>query len=489
MQLLFMSQQVLQFVLIFLICPTVYGQVVDGYVKDEFNKPVKDAYIISRGGDTLSFTNELGYFDTEYQQKLSFGVYAKGYPIYWVTPKKGDLDPIQVQLGLRYQELEAVMITRKGMEVALDIESVNIIDYRPFNGYFLTLKKQKKQYMLGVDSLGAEGINFTLDIKQPKGLYIDCMKNTYVLNEDSAYQVHVQDRSLLYISTLPLKTFNKYIASCVSDFDNGLVLQEFTGYNQKYELTLYDGDQAKPFFSKLDTVGYNIAYENLHRMHLFELLQKGDTLAIKEYQYRQAQLRSISSRTTPEYDPMQYYEPYFAYEQYPVGDIRNRSIQQWRQRNYYNERHRRMSSRRGPVESRASLEAAKMLSSQALQIETFQLGSFMMVVDYDLDSVKIYNNQGEFQQAVHYVVDNEVEAVWKDRSTGYLYLYCSERGSHKMYSLNPFTGETTYVKSFEKAPKTRSVQVFDGWVYFRVLDRGYYGINRVKLPPKEMHRT
>jgi hypothetical protein len=79
-------------------------------------------------------------------------------------------------------------------------------------------------------------------------------------------------------------------------------------------------------------------------------------------------------------------------------------------------------------------------------------------------------------------VEGEVKRLIQDRATEQLFLYTKDRANHKVFGLDPFTGRVSYLKNFGGMPHAKQAIIYDGYLYYKVLERDFYGINRVLLP-------
>jgi len=133
------------------------NQTISGKVIDLSYQPVVGAKIIDIHGNVLAEpTDESGAFSFEAKIGDRFGVDKYGYDLVWKTVEK-DIFEYKIVLDVKIQEIELISITRQISQEALDISNVNIIDYQPLNGCILTLKKEKKTYYLGLDSIQKQG--------------------------------------------------------------------------------------------------------------------------------------------------------------------------------------------------------------------------------------------------------------------------------------------------------------------------------------------
>jgi len=123
-----------------------------------------------------------------------------------------------------------------------------------------------------------------------------------------------------------------------------------------------------------------------------------------------------------------------------------------------------------------------MLFSYPIDVRSFQVDEYVVVVDFEVDSVSLFNENGTLVQSKPFSVGEDIKEVWQDKYNGGLYLYTRGLGNHKIYSLDILTGQTSYLTSLRDFPFTKSEKVYNGWLYFRMIENGYHGIHRLRLP-------
>ncbi len=472
--------------LIFLTAANTFAQQqsVDGRVLDSSRKPVAGATIISETGATLCpVTDADGLFSFKGTVGDKFAVEKTGFDVKWTTIEKG-VNTYKVTLDVRVQEIESVQITRQNSQVALDIANTNIIDYQPFEDCILTLKKRKNRYFVGIDSLRKEGISFPIEILRPQSFFFDCMKNAYILSADSAYQFVLLDSGIVVLSTLSYEQFELFIEPCVSKFEDRLVHRHFTDLNKTYELTMYDNKEARQIFQRTDVLGYQGAWEASVTVGLTTDPLDGDTLTDPILR-RQKERREVYKRhdTGPAFQKRleqqqkdaKQAEKYAAFD-VPVPVISPNTIAN----SVYGKQNAWSKS-----QTWSSSMASYQLFTQPIHIKTYQIGNFMAVVDFLNDSVLILDHYGYRVKANSFSVDSDIEDVFQDKATGYIYLFTQDHGSHKIFGLNAFSGEVRYLKNFGGLPNTQDPVVYNNYLYYKVLDRGFFGIERVRLPKME----
>ncbi|MCR9172536.1 MAG: hypothetical protein NXI10_08600 [bacterium] len=476
------------FNLFILFVSTAFAQEMEitGTVTTLDGSPVKGAIIIDQRGTTLDSTREDGTFRAEVITEERFGVDMAGFELAWTKAEKGKRK-YDIVLDVEVQEFESIVITRRNSEEALDIKNVNIIHYQPLDGAILTLKKEKRTYYLGMDSLRREGVSYALDIDRPRELFFDCFRNAYVLNAETAYQFVIVDSGLVMLSEVPIEVFNQYIRPCVAKFDDRLVMEELKSLNKEYELVLYNKQEPRTIYHKRDELGYQAAFEASVAVGKMVDPNNGDTLVDPVYLRRQ-QRRDVYGR-------------HDTAEEFKRARIDQREAEVSVEReatltfNAPDSLTTMGQNQRGPqFGSQDAWKASKnweqgmaayMLFTQPVDVKTFQIGNFAAVVDFDSNVVQVFDHYGYSIKTSSFAVPSDVKNVLQDKATGYLYLYTRDKGNHKVYGLDAFTGNVSYLKNFGGMPHTEQAIIYDGYLYYKVLERDFYGINRVRLPKME----
>lgn len=459
-------------------------QEVLGTVTARDGKPIEGAAIIDQRGIALDSTDANGVFKTFVLSGERFGVDVSGFELKWVLVEKGKRN-YPVTLDIQVQEFESVVITRKNSEEALDIKNVNIIHYQPLDGAILTLKKEKKTYYLGMDSLQREGTSYPLTIEKPREIFFDCFQNAYVLNAEEAHQFAIVDTGLVIIASMPMELFNKYIRPCVAKFEDRLVMRSLTSLNQEYELFLYNKQEPKSIYQRRDQYGYQAAYEASIGVGKMVDPNDGDTLVDPIYLRRQQRRDVYGGHDTSEEFArarLDQVEAEMQVNQQAANTFNNPDSTGVRMN---------QSPKFGSQDAWrssggwAQAMASYMLFTQPIKIKSFQISDFLAVVDYHSSHVQILDHYGYAIKSFNYEVPSEVKNVMQDKATGYLYLYTRDKGNHKVYGLDAFTGKISYLKNFGGMPHTEQAIIYDGYLYYKVLERDFYGINRVRLPKME----
>lgn len=455
---------------------------VSGTVYSSSKEPMAGAVVIDEKGNLLSDTTDVsGRFFFEAEVGSRFAVEKKGFELAWRTVRS-ELTDYSVTLDVEVVVFESVVITRRNSEEVLDLKNVNIIHYQPLNEAILTLKKEKRTYYLGLDSLNKEGIRFLLAIDRPNAFFFDCFQNAYVLSADSAYQFVLLDSGLIMLPGIEMTLFNQYIRPCVSKFEDRLVMEQITSLNKEYDLVMYDQEQPRNIFHIRDDIGYQAAFEASINVGRMVDPNDGDTLVDPVYLCRK-QRREVYGRNDTGEDfqralAQQRQEEDFVNSEanatYHSSDSLTPLVRGARP---FGSQDAWRSSRNS-----ALAMASYKLFTQPIHVKTFQIGGFMAVVDYDSSIVHILDHYGYPIKKVTFSLSSDIKDVMQDKATGYLYLYTRDKGNHKVYGLDAFTGRVSYLKNFGGMPHTEQAIIYDGYLYYKVLERDFYVINRVQLP-------
>lgn len=437
--------------LIALILPSIaYSQDVIGQVKDKKGNNIQFARILNEEGKLITVTDSIGLFRVDLTGKTGFEVSYSGFESQWVSKESIKNGRVKIVLDVQLLELDEVTVTNEKYHSALDVNSVNIIDYRPFGNYILTLKRKKDTYYLGIDSVGTEGVSVPFTIDRPRSLYEDCLGNVHVVCDDYVYQFYFQDTNLIVYEPMSIADFEDQLTPCKGWFAYGLAAESLTYNNKQYDLTFYyrGEDSSKVIYHQVDEVAKRIAEEDSLRLAIQNWYSSnGDSSEYDPITLRRM-MRKINNGENPDIALA------FTSSQTTLGNpVR------WEQ-----------------------LMATYMLHSYPVDVRTVQVGNYLAVVDFFVDSIVVFDQKGEVYSSKGFDSQYDIKDVWQDHGTGELYLYANHGGTNELFHLDIFTGETTYVTNLNMIPLTKTRRINDGWLYFRKLVNGYHKVYRIRLP-------
>lgn len=459
-------------------------QKVNGRVVTEEGTPIPGVIVLNANNEQLcERSNAKGEFEFEGEIGMPYALKKNGFePI--STSVKESSGTFQYVMIRKIQEFNPIVITRSNSEEALDIFNVNILAYQPLNDAILTLKKTKKTYSIGLDQYGRQGATFELSIDRPRDFFFDCMGNPYILSDDSAYLFSMTDTALTFHSIIPMNTFRSNIMPCVAAFNDNVVLKNYSDFNQTYELKMFTADTSRLIYEFTDVLSYQAAWEAYGVMVASGSSDSptGDNLTDEQlYQEMRRKRREIYKVNDTGRDFKRavdrQYQQYERVDATASGRASNPGTSQYQGPQVYG---RQVGSSTG-----ATSLSDFMMHSTPIRVETFKIGDFMAVVNFDFDTVSIVDATGVTIVSHPFVCDAIIERTVQDKATGHIYLYTRSNGSHKVYSLNAFTGETRLVKDFGILKHTNDIKIYDSFLYYRVSENGFYQINRVSLPRLE----
>ena len=475
------TQLLFVFCIFFVLSSRAQDITIEARVVDENNTPIPGVQVIKRDGSKwVEPTNSEGRFTLDATPGTEFGLKKAGFDTYWTHVPYSD-GRFKFTLTRKIQDLGPVVITQKGSEKALDIRNYNIIAYQPLGDEILTLKHRGKNYFLGIDRIGgADTLNIPWIRDRPVDFFFDCLSTPYVMTKDSAYQISLLNDELNILSTIDMQHFRSFIMPCVAAFDQGIVLNSYSDFNQTYDLTIHKKESEQTVYSFTDVQTYQAAWEAYAKLvgEGSNQLVTGDTITDEQlFQELRRKRREIYNRndTGPDFQrALKLQERAFMQEQLRSG----------------------IGNAPGQVATAipqgvfgrdfgASPEAVNLgeflMFSHPISIKTFQLGNYMAVVNFEFDSITIIDYTGATLTKKPFEAPEKIEQVIQDKGTGQLYLYTNE-GSHKVYLLNAFTGETRFVKDFGILQHAADVRIYDSKLYYRMSVNQFYQINRVNLP-------
>ncbi len=379
--------------------------------------------------------------------------------------------------------IQEVVVKSNSTQVSLDLNSVNILDYRVYGSDILTLKKMKRNYFIGIEYADKEAENYLLNIKKPRFIYSDCMNNVFVLNDQNAYQFVIVENEIKIISVLSLNEFNANVRSCVSNFDDAILVREYTDFNKGYELKLYSKDTAEvqTVFKMLDMVSLN-NYLEISNGDNRRNTYNSQTRRIRQAQfiYRDANTRTYSFREEPLDGFIRYGDPITRFI-YPVshGPRSVRANHNGLSNPYFfnDPFYRSISDTRRTF----YLMLLKNMYSKKVQVETFELGDGFVVVDKVNSTVSTFTKEGKLKAKLMLKFDSEVIEMKQDPYTNEIYFTSKTENLFKVHRLNIEDGTTHYVGGFKNIMLAKSIKIFNGWIYYRVMKNDYYKLYRTKL--------
>jgi hypothetical protein len=297
----------------------------------------------------------------------------------------------------------------------------------------------------------------------------------------------IDDSGLVILSEVPIELFNQYIRPCVAKFDDRLVMEELRSLNQEYELTIYDKQKPKSVYHKRDEYGYQAAYEASVAVGKLVDPLDGDTLVDPVYLRRQER-RDVYGR----HDTAGEFAKARNIQNAEVASVESQVRNGGEEATVQNENAQRpqMKSPNDAYTAAGGGDwaqgmAAYIMFTQPIDIKSFQIANFVAVVDFDSNYVHILDHYGFPIKSSSFDVPADVKNVLQDKANGNLYLYVRDKGNHKIFGLDAFTGQVSYLKNFGGMPHTEQAIIYDGYLYYKVLERDFYGINRVRLPKME----
>lgn len=425
-----------------------FAQNVSGVVFGPHGDVISNAEVIDKDLHVLSLTNEKGEFKLVYSEGSVFGIRKKGYESSWFLMNNPSKTNYEVRLTYAVQELDEVNVFGRKRETVADLKNVNILDYLPTEKGLITLRKTSGEYYIGLDSIPGEGTAYKLNFDRPKRLFRDCLGNYHILNSEFAIQFDVSDTGFAVIDIASIPQFEYLLAPCIGAYnDSTFVMKYLTRHNQQLDLVLFEkGKKPISFYRQFDSISYRMAAEdalifgiNNSQTYIWDSLNQ-NVLPVRRY------LREVAKENP---------------------DIVLKFVS-----NSINAEH---SNRP------ADLLTNYLLHSYPIDVRAFQVRNYIVVVDFEDKGLRVFSDKGKELHYKPFKVEGDIKDVWKDASRGLIYFYARYRGNHRVYQLDVTTGQTRYLMNFRELPFAESKQVYDGWLYYREIENGFFKVHRISL--------
>lgn len=424
------------------------AQNVVGIVVDPYGKILPQTEILDKDQVVLTYTDSKGEFKLPYSQGFVFGIRRNGYESRWYLMSDSTKLSYEIQLDYKVQELDEVNVFARSYEKVVDLKNVNILDYLPTDKGLVTLRKTNEGYYIALDSIPGVSKSYKLEFNKPRRLFRDCLGNYHILNNDFAIQFSVTDSGFTVIDIASKPQFEYLLAPCIGAFnDSTFVMKYLTQHNQQLDLVLFEkGKKPISFYRQFDSISYRMAAEDAlslavanSQTYIWDSLDQ-NILPVRRY------LREVAKENP---------------------DIVLQFIKNKVTTENFN--------------SNAELLATYLLHSYPIEVRAFQVRNYIVVVDIEDNGLRVFSDKGVELHSETFKVDGDIKDIWKDEKLGLIYLYAKYRGNHRLYQLDVTTGETRYLMNFRELPFAESKQIFDGWLYYRELERGFFKVHRVSL--------
>lgn len=420
-------------------------------VVDVKNSPISNVAVLDKNKNEITKSNISGVFIIDKSKFETIGLSKKGYADRWLKLTESSDNEVVIVMDYYYQELNMVNVESEGPENALDINAVNIIDFIPFNESIITLKRHKGTYFIGIDSLGKEGVRHEFNEDRPKRLFIDCLGNMHIVCAEVVYQIAISKSELIIIDKISKNQFNLLLEPCVAKLEDKYVMKSLSSNNQAYSLAIYDKHtDPRLFYYHIDVVSAQVAAEEALKL---EFSVRGDVLE--------------DSMEMHILDLRRYVREVYAGEN---PDVNMDFIQ------------KSMLDGSGNATRWTERFGLFSILTYPINIRSFQIGNQVAVVNFEIDSLSLFDKNGTQLSQVPFSVPSDIKEVWQDLSNDNLYLYTRKNGNHLVYHLDDVTGKTTFLKSMREIGGSKNHRIYDGYLYYLEIDNNFYRIQRVRLP-------
>ncbi len=384
--------------------------------------------------------------------------------------------------------IQEVVVRSSSTQAVLDLYSQNILDYRVYGRDILTLKKKKRNYYIGIEYADKEAENYLLEIEKPRSIYTDCMNNVFILNDDYAYQFVITDK-IKIISVLTMETYNANVKSCVGNFDNSILIRNYTDYNKAYHLNLYNKKtkEKKVVYHSLDTVSLNNYIDYVYPNRRYNIVQNSQMRDMARIQFSTNQRGNSQSCRTPNSQSVCSENTYFENNIILRNNLYNLpsihpsifTTQHLGSNYFFNDPYKQSLI---DIRNYFDIMILRNMFNKKIDISTFQLDDENYVVIDRLNyMVSIYNKEGILQTKKHFDFEEKVIETKQDPYTREIYFTSKTENLFKVHRLNIEEGTTHYVGGFKNIMLARTIKIFDGWIYYRVKKNDYYKLYRTRL--------
>ena len=270
---------------------------VQGYCKDENNKPVENVNISIVNTQYGTSTDAKGHYELPlYDRTKTINLYYSciGYQdtLVSLTPKQLQRDTINISFRLRKMsyDLQEVGVTAYS-DFYRSPRGTNIADIAFADDRILVLENRAKSSSLRLLDLNGNEMGITEFDDLYDGLYIDAFGDFLLLGQDTCLQVYFDTTGkALPVSTFTKDLFRDKIRKIVFEFNNAYLLR-----STAYEKRDY---YVKEFHGQAQTYNYVLKNDTLKQRHF--LYRFIDTVAVNVCQSYLNEIFAIYNSEVPE---------------------------------------------------------------------------------------------------------------------------------------------------------------------------------------------
>ena len=270
---------------------------VQGYCKDENNKPVENVNISIVNTQYGTSTDAKGHYELPlYDRTKTVNLYYSciGYQdtVVSLTPKQLQRDSLNISFKMRKMsyDLQEVGVTAHS-DFYRSPRGTNIADIAFFDNKILLLENGKKNSTLRLLDLDGNDLVSTDFETLYDELYIDAFDNFLLLGQDTCLQVCFDTKGkALPVSTFTKDLFRDKIRKVVFEFNDAYLLR-----NTAYEKRDY---YVKEFHGQAQTYNYVLKNDSLKQRHF--LYRFIDTVAVNVCQSYLNEIFAVYNSEVPE---------------------------------------------------------------------------------------------------------------------------------------------------------------------------------------------
>jgi hypothetical protein len=232
------------------------GIIVKGIVIGQEGNPISNANVLIIGTSNGTKTNDEGYF---YLKSTSQSSTLKISHIGYFSRNKiltneivNDTIKVKIQLTEKVNQLANFEISTEKIDLIYNKPFVPIYDYQFNENKLLLLVKEFKHIKIKLTDLDQKEINELTVPENTKQIYLDCFGNVHLLNNDSAYQLEIDENKIRIVYRVSINKFNLFLKPCITEFNNNFIFKESASNSQSITYYCLDENKEIKYLKKIE---------------------------------------------------------------------------------------------------------------------------------------------------------------------------------------------------------------------------------------------